>query len=144
MGALHYLQCETGSALKFKQFVRSVMPKICLERALLVTESFRQTENMPQILRRAYALEHVLSNMTIYISESELIVGNLASEVFAAPLFPEYAIDWFEKEMKDIPFRKMDRFQISRGCYGTNGSSIRLLERGKRCEINAWEPFQNT
>ena len=113
MGALHYLQCETGSALKFKQFVRSVMPKICLERALLVTESFRQTENMPQILRRAYALEHVLSNMTIYISESELIVGNLASEVFAAPLFPEYAIDWFEKEMKDIPFRKMDRFQIS-------------------------------
>ena len=46
MGALHYLQCETGSALKFKQFVRSVMPKICLERALLVTESFRQTENM--------------------------------------------------------------------------------------------------
>ncbi len=31
----------------------------------------------------------------------ELIVGNRASEVRAAPIFPEYTVSWIEKEIDD-------------------------------------------
>ena len=53
--------------------------KVCLERAELITESYRQTEDEPWILRRAKAVDHLLRNMTIYILDGEQIVGNYAS-----------------------------------------------------------------
>ena len=35
--------------------------------------------------------EKILKNMTIYIKDGELIVGNQASNERTAPIFPEYA-----------------------------------------------------
>ena len=52
---------------------------ICIEKVRLMTESFRQTEGQPEILRRAQALAHTLENITIFIVDGELIVGNGAS-----------------------------------------------------------------
>ena len=53
---------------------------ICVEKARLVMESYRQTEGEPQILRRAKATAHYLDNKTIFIEDNELIVGNIASK----------------------------------------------------------------
>ena len=72
---------------------------ICSERALLYTESFRQTEGEPYILRKAKAFAHTLANMSIYIEPDSLIFGNQASRNFAAPVFPEFSIDWVVKEL---------------------------------------------
>ena len=36
------------------------MPEIESARAVLVTESYQQTENLPMITRRALAFEHIL------------------------------------------------------------------------------------
>ena len=72
---------------------------ICSERALLVTESFQQTQGEPMILRKAKAFAHTLDRMTIYIEEDSLIFGNQASSNFAAPIFPEYSIDWILDEL---------------------------------------------
>jgi pyruvate-formate lyase len=47
-----------------------------LERARLVTESYKKTEGEPIAIRRAKALAHVLDNMTVYIRPGEMIVGN--------------------------------------------------------------------
>ena len=52
--------------------------KICLERARLVTESYRATEGEPTVTRKAKALAHLLDNMTIYILDGEFIVGGEA------------------------------------------------------------------
>jgi pyruvate formate-lyase/glycerol dehydratase family glycyl radical enzyme len=52
---------------------------ICIEKVRLMTESFRQTEGQPEILRRAQALAHTLNNISIFIRDGELIVGNGAS-----------------------------------------------------------------
>jgi len=52
---------------------------ICIEKARFMTESFRQTEGQPEILRRAKALAHTLENINIFIVDGELIVGNGAS-----------------------------------------------------------------
>ncbi len=72
---------------------------ICSERALLYTESFRQTEGEPYILRKAKAFAHTLAHMTIYIEPDSLIFGNQASRNFAAPVFPEFSIDWVIDEL---------------------------------------------
>lgn len=53
---------------------------ICVEKACLIMESYRQTEGLPQIVRRAKATAHYLDNKTIFIEDDELIVGNVASK----------------------------------------------------------------
>ncbi|HVN96086.1 MAG TPA: pyruvate formate lyase family protein [Syntrophorhabdaceae bacterium] len=60
--------------LKVKEF------PICTEKVRLVTESMRQTEGEPMILRRAKATAHFLDNRTIFIEDDELIVGNIAQK----------------------------------------------------------------
>lgn len=71
--------------------------KICLERARLITQSYRETEGLPEVLRRAKALEKILANMTIYIGDQELIVGNFASDPFSVPVIPELSEAWLEE-----------------------------------------------
>ena len=45
---------------------------LCIEKARLLTESYRKTEGEPTILRRAKALDHVLRNVTVFIEDDEL------------------------------------------------------------------------
>ncbi|MDP1465621.1 pyruvate formate lyase family protein, partial [Klebsiella pneumoniae] len=65
------------------------IPSICHERAVLITASYRETEGQPYVLRKARALEKILANISIFIEKDQLIVGNQASRVRAAPIFPE-------------------------------------------------------
>ena len=71
---------------------------LCLERARLLTESYRQTENQPMVIRRAKALAHILENMSIYIRPDEMIVGNYASNSDSVPLYPELSWKWIKRD----------------------------------------------
>ncbi len=73
--------------------------KVCLERARLITESYKETEGEPMITRRAKALKKILENMTIYIQDKERLVGNLARDQFSLPLYPELYWRWLEKAL---------------------------------------------
>ena len=84
---------------KLRESVLSQTPMVCIERARFVTEAYKENEAEPVYIKRARALEKTLKNMHIYIKEGELIVGNQASEERTAPVFPEYAVDWMEKEL---------------------------------------------
>ena len=92
--------------------MRTVTPRICVERARLVTESYRRTEGEPYILRRAKSLRYLLEHMTIFIDDEELIVGNHASGPRCAPIFPEFGL-FDQKELDLMPVRKVDTLQIS-------------------------------
>jgi len=72
--------------------------KLDLERARLLTESYKQTENEPMTLRRAKALAHILDNMTIYIRPDEIIVGNYARDKDSVPFYPEFAWKWIVRD----------------------------------------------
>jgi len=85
-------------------------PEICLERAKIYTESWKETEAEPLAVRRAMALERVLREMTIYIEDGELVVGNHASRPLAVPLFPEFSVFWFKEEMDAFAIRPQDAF----------------------------------
>jgi pyruvate formate-lyase/glycerol dehydratase family glycyl radical enzyme len=102
---------ERISALREK--ILSIKPSICTERAKFYTRAYRENEEQPVIIKRALALEKTLKGMTIFIDEGELIAGNQSSRHRAAPIFPEYAVDWLLKEMDDLDKRSGDAFFIT-------------------------------
>jgi len=90
--------------------VLNAKPGICLERARFYTEVYRDNPQQPVIIRRALALEKTLNNMTVFIEPGSLVVGNHSSALRAAPIFPEYAVEWIEKEIDEFEKRPGDRF----------------------------------
>lgn len=93
--------------------VHIVKPPVCTERAQHYTEMYQQHLDKPIPVRRALALAHHLAERTIWIKHDELIVGNQASEVRAAPIFPEYTVSWIEKEIDDLADRPGAGFSVS-------------------------------
>lgn len=93
--------------------VRETERQVDIQRALIVTRVYQETEGEPVILRRAKALTAVLREMDINIDAGELIVGNQAQQPKAGPLFPEYAQDWILSQMGTFATRPGDKFQIS-------------------------------
>jgi len=99
------------SALREK--VINIKPSVCTERALFYTQAYSENEDKPVIIKRALALEKTLKGMTIFIDDGELIVGNQSSQHRAAPIFPEYAVDWLPAEMNELDKRPGDAFYIT-------------------------------
>lgn len=96
-----------------REKVLSTKPTVCTERARFYTEAYADNEDKPIIIKRAIALEKTLLGMTIFIDEGELIVGNQSSQHRAAPIFPEYAVDWLPEEMDGLDKRTGDAFFIT-------------------------------
>lgn len=88
-------------------------PQIESERAVLLTESFNQTENLPIILRRSKAFKHILENISIVIRPDELIVGSNTRVSRSCQTFPEFSYEWLESEFDTIENRSADPFYIS-------------------------------
>ena len=109
----NYFGEMTERIKSFRSALLDISPKVCTERAVLATRAYREHESEQVILKRAYMLKEVLENMTIYIEPQTLIAGNQASENRAAPIFPEYAMDWIIAELDDFEKRNGDRFLIS-------------------------------
>ena len=93
-----------------RERILKTKPTICIERAHYYTEAYKKHESCPVIMKRAYALRDTLENMSIRIDPDELIVGNHSSAVYAAPIFPEYAVEWIIKEIDDFEKRSGDAF----------------------------------
>ena len=84
--------------------------EISIERAVLYTESHKQTENLPEIIRRAKATENILKKMEIGIREKEIIAGNRTIKPRAGIISPEMDPYWILKEIDTIDTRPQDRF----------------------------------
>jgi formate C-acetyltransferase len=53
--------------------------KLDLQRSILLTEAYKETEGDPMVTRRAKALERILTGMDLYIQDHERIVGSSMS-----------------------------------------------------------------
>ncbi len=91
----------------------AVTPEVDPERAILITESFKETEALPIIIRRAKALEKILAEMTIVIRDEELIAGNQTVKSRGTPVFPEFSNKWLVDEFETLAKRTGDVFLIS-------------------------------
>ena len=98
---------------RIRERLLATQPTVCPQRAVIATESYRQSENEQVVIRRAIMLDNVLRLMYIYIDPDGVVVGNQAAADRAAPIFPEYAIDWVVGELDDFDRREGDRFTIS-------------------------------
>ena len=58
-----------------KRAIVDAIPYVESERAVLVTESYKETEGLSPIMRRAKAAEKIFNNLPITIHDDELIVG---------------------------------------------------------------------
>ena len=95
-----------------KESLLTVEPAICVERAVLYTKAWQDSEGEPLVIRRALAFSKVLREMRLYIRPGALLVGNQASCPRAAPIFPEFAMRWLIDEMDELPKRPIDRFAV--------------------------------
>ncbi|OCL26966.1 glycyl radical enzyme [Orenia metallireducens] len=93
-------QIQSPRVEKLRESVLSKVPGVCIERARYITEAYQENEAAPIYLKRAKAVEKILQNMSIYIKDGELIVGNQASDERTAPIFPEYGVEWMEAEIE--------------------------------------------
>ncbi|MGA2462997.1 MAG: formate C-acetyltransferase/glycerol dehydratase family glycyl radical enzyme [Thermodesulfobacteriota bacterium] len=65
------------------------MPRLRIEKALIVTQAHKDTEGEPMIIRRAKVFRELAKKMPISIDDWQLIVGNFSSEPFAVSPHPE-------------------------------------------------------
>ena len=89
------------------------MPEIEADRAVLLTESYKQTENLPIILRRALAFKNILEKLPIAIRPLELVVGCNSKNPRGCQVFPEYSYTWLQDEFDTVATRSADPFYIS-------------------------------
>jgi len=67
---------------------------ISIERARLITESYRLTEGEPSMIRRAKAIANIFSKIPISIHEDELLVGHPCSSQGVIEIDPEFQSTW--------------------------------------------------
>lgn len=87
-------------------------PHLESSRAVLLTESYQQTEDMPIIMRRAKAFSHVLEHMPIVIRENERIVGAATVHSRSSQVFPEFSCEWILEELDTMQTRSADPFIV--------------------------------
>jgi len=97
----------------FREELLNTQPQICVERALLTTQTYREHGDQPLALKRALMLQNVLEHMTIFIEPQTLLAGNQASSNRSAPIFPEYAMGWVIDELDEFDKRDGDVFHIT-------------------------------
>lgn len=114
MNFVNFKEAEKSPRIeRLKAALFAKMPEIEADRAVLITESYKQTENLPITERRARAFEHILKNIPITIRDEELIVGSATKAPRGCQTFPEFSFEWLLDELDTVRTRSADPFYIS-------------------------------
>ena len=113
MNNTEHFGCLSGRMNAFRTKVLEEKPYIDAERAVLATECYMANRNQPRVMVRALMLAHILENMSIYIEDDTLIVGNQATKNCNAPVFPEYTLEFIMNELDLFEKRDGDVFYIT-------------------------------
>lgn len=116
MGLYSYDSTEIPKSDRIPKLIDNLyakMPEIESARAVLITESYKQTENEPMVIRRAKAFAHILENLPIVIRDLELIVGSTTIAPRGCQTYPEFSYEWLEAEFDTVNTRSADPFYIS-------------------------------
>src|SRR5271157_4450861 len=74
---------------RLRQESLDTKPWLSTERALLVTDYYRNTRTVSVPMQRAEAFHYLMEHKTIYIGDDELIVGERGPSPKGTPTFPE-------------------------------------------------------
>jgi len=101
------------NTLRSEILARITTPKLRIERALIVTEAYKETEGQPMILRRAKALKEILLRIPIRIEDWQLIVGSPSAEPFTVSPNPEVSWRWVLTELDLLSTRDGDKYLVA-------------------------------
>lgn len=88
-------------------------PRIDIERALYFTQSMKETEGQPLVLRWAKALKHIAENMTVYVQDDQLLLGRAGCDGRYGILYPELDGDFLDIAVRDLPTRSQSPATIT-------------------------------
>ena len=83
-----------------------------IEQARIITDTYKEHEDEPRIMQRAYSLKNCLEKINISVEPEELIVGNRTAGVRYGVVFPESGSTWGDKEFETLPTRPQDQFNV--------------------------------
>ncbi|MFW9997073.1 MAG: formate C-acetyltransferase/glycerol dehydratase family glycyl radical enzyme [Candidatus Odinarchaeota archaeon] len=130
-----------GSTVRVKRLLRELVDaplELCAERAVLLTESFKLTENEPSIhLRYGKALRYILENIPVNIYEDELIIGTHTSKRKGSGLFPEGIGVRLDDELDVIGYREGDPYKITPGDIARLREQVFPYWKDKNIEVHA-------
>ena len=109
-------EAQIKRTLKLKENLLSSSNNLCIERAKFFTEIYKNNKDVSEIIKKARAISHTLKNMTIFIRDDELLIGNETSKNLGEKLaFELHSFRGFtEKEtLKQLRTRKPQPFVIS-------------------------------
>lgn len=112
---INHKETETqrkNRANRILQEIRNQKPKIDIERAYYFTESFKETEGQPLILRWAKALYRYAQKATVYIDDNQLLVGRSGKSGRYGILYPELDGNIFREAVRKLPTRENSPFDI--------------------------------
>lgn len=87
-------------------------PSVCIERAVATTNTYKETEGEPTVIRRAKAFKKLCETKTVVIQPDELIVGMPGHKPRAGLFCPEMAWEWMSEELDTIATRSQDPYTI--------------------------------
>jgi len=100
-------------AAKILEGFQGTRPNIDIERGKYFTESFRETEGQPLILRWAKALYKYAEHATVYVDDNQLIAGRAGKAGRYGILYPELDGDFLDEAIKNLPSRESSPFDIT-------------------------------
>lgn len=107
---------QSGASARIRHMLRELdgqKPVIDIQRARYFTESFRQTEGEPLMLRWAKAMHHIASHIEIVIGKEERIVGRGGKAPRYGVLYPELDGDFLLDALRELPSRPGAPFVVS-------------------------------
>jgi pyruvate formate-lyase/glycerol dehydratase family glycyl radical enzyme len=111
-------------------------PRIDIERAKFFTESFKQTEGQPLVLRWSKALKHIAENIPVYIDRNQLLVGKSGYSGRYGILYPELDGDFLDLAIEQLPRWVESPFNISKEDAGIVIKEIAPYWKGKTFHEN--------
>ncbi len=104
---------KTNRAQDIYDSFSELRPVVDVERAKYFTESFRETEGEPLVLRWAKALYHIAKNITVYIDPDQLIVGRVGQLGKYGLIYPELDGCFLEQFVEQTGDRDKSPFDVS-------------------------------
>ena len=121
--------------------------KMDLDRARLLTKSYKETEGQPWAIRRAKAVEKMCQEMPIFIKPDELIVGDPNSAPDEIRWYPEVSVWWMPDAVTSGGYSEMvtdaERQEIVEDmCEYWKDRCVR--DRIAACLPEEWRPLVET
>jgi len=92
---------------------RDIPIRLNIDRARLFTESFKETEGQPIVLRWAKSLANILENHPIHIGDEEVVVGSAGPPGRYSIVYPELAGSLFSRVEELQPTKPGDQLFVT-------------------------------